>query len=105
MTLTRIRSTGTVYLLKKCYDIDADFGCVIYISNRIEKDKRDKPITISFKLKPVEETLIDMIERSNNIKDALTNKVLPERTKCFLCDGMCEYASMCFEDNRASYEN
>ena len=24
-------------LLKKCYDIDAEFGCVIYISNRIEK--------------------------------------------------------------------
>ena len=83
-------------LLKKCYNIDADFGCVIYISNRIEKDKRDKPITISFKLKPVEETLIDMIERSNNIKDSLTNKTLPERTKCFLCDGMCDYASMCF---------
>ena len=24
-------------LLKKCYDIDAEFGCVVYISNRIEK--------------------------------------------------------------------
>tara|TARA_R110002051_G_scaffold127825_1_gene201451 strand:+ start:1 stop:765 length:765 start_codon:yes stop_codon:yes gene_type:complete len=92
-------------LLKKCYDIDAEFGCVIYISNRIEKDKRDKPITISFKLKPIEETLIDMIERSNKIKDSLTNKTLPERTKCFLCDGMCDYASMCFEDNRASFED
>ena len=92
-------------LLKKCYDIDADFGCVIYISNRIEKDKRDKPITISFKLKPIEETLIDMIERSNKIKDSLTNKTLPERTKCFLCDGMCDYASMCFEDNRVSFED
>lgn len=91
-------------LLKKCYNIDAEYGCVIYISNRIEKDKRDKPITISFKLKPVEETLADMIEKSNIIKESLNNKILPERTRCFLCDGMCPFASFCFEDNRDSYE-
>jgi hypothetical protein len=91
-------------LLKKCYDIDAEFGCVIYISNRIEKDKRDKPAILSFKLKPVEETLIDMIEKSNIVKDALSNKILPERTKCFLCDGMCDYASMCFTDERSTFD-
>ena len=91
-------------LLKKCYDIDAEFGCVIYISNRIEKDKRDKPAILSFKLKPVEETLVDMIEKSNIIKDALSNKILPERTKCFLCDGMCDYASMCFTDERSTFD-
>ncbi len=91
-------------LLKKCYDIEADFGCIIYISNRIEKDKRDKPAILSFKLKPVEETLEDMINKSNIIKDALTNKTLPERTKCFLCDGMCDYASMCFTDERSSFD-
>ena len=91
-------------LLKKCYDIEADFGCIIYISNRIEKDKRDKPAILSFKLRPVEETLEDMINKSNIIKDALTNKVLPERTKCFLCDGMCDYASMCFTDERSSFD-
>jgi len=91
-------------LLKKCYDIDAEFGCVIYISNRIEKDKRDKPAILSFKLKPVEETLEDMINKSNIIKDALSNKILPERTKCFLCDGMCDYASMCFTDERSTFD-
>ena len=91
-------------LLKKCYDIDAEFGCVIYISNRIEKDKRDKPAILSFKLKPVEETLADMIDKSNIIKDALSNKILPERTKCFLCDGMCDYASMCFTDERSTFD-
>ena len=91
-------------LLKKCYDIDAEFGCVIYISNRIEKGKRDKPAILSFKLKPVEETLVDMIEKSNIIKDALSNKILPERTKCFLCDGMCDYASMCFTDERSTFD-
>ena len=91
-------------LLKKCYDIEADFGCIIYISNRIEKDKRDKPAILSFKLRPVEETLEDMINKSNIIKDALTNKTLPERTKCFLCDGMCDYASMCFTDERSSFD-
>ena len=91
-------------LLKKCYDIEADFGCITYISNRIEKDKRDKPAIISFKLRPIEETLEDMINKSNIIKDALSNKVLPERTKCFLCDGMCDYATMCFTDERSSFD-
>lgn len=90
-------------LLKKCYDIDATFGCVIYISNRIEKDKRDKPVTISFKLQDMETTLIDMIEKSRVIKSSLVEKTLPERTKCFLCDGMCPYASMCFADERTQY--
>ena len=91
-------------LLKKCYNIDAEFGCVIYISNRIEKDKRDKPAILSFKLKSVEETLEDMIAKSNIIKDALTKKILPERTKCFLCDGMCNYASVCFTDDRSTLD-
>jgi hypothetical protein len=90
-------------LLKKCYDIDAEFGSVIYISNRVEKDKRDKPVVISFKLRPIEETLLDMIEKANIIKKSMTEEYLPERTKCFLCDGMCPYASLCFQDNREKW--
>ena len=90
-------------LLKKCYDIDAEFGSVVYISNRIEKDKRDKPVVISFKLRPIEETLTDMIEKSNIIKQSLTEEILPERTKNYLCDGFCPYASLCFEDNREKW--
>ncbi len=90
-------------LLKKCYDIDAEFGSVVYISNRIEKDKRDKPVVISFKLRPIEETLMDMIEKANIIKKSMTEEYLPERTKCFLCDGMCPYASLCFQDNREKW--
>ena len=90
-------------LLKKCYDIDAEFGSIVYISNRIEKDQRDKPVVISFKLRPVEETLVDMIEKANIIKKSLTEEYLPERTKCFLCDGMCSYASLCFQDNREKW--
>ena len=76
-------------LLKKCYDIDAEFGSVVYISNRIEKDKRDKPVVISFKLRPIEETLMDMIEKANIIKKSMTEEYLAERTKCCLRDGMC----------------
>ena len=91
-------------LLKKCYDIDAEFGCVIYISNRIEKDKREKPIILSFKLRPIEETLKDMIEKSRIIKNSMNDCTLPERTKCYLCDGMCNFASMCFEDNRKKWK-
>jgi len=91
-------------LLKKCYDIDAEFGCVVYISNRIEKDSRDKPAVISFKLANPEETLMDMIEKSKKIKESLIEKTLPERTKCFLCDGMCPYATKCFVDNRSHWD-
>jgi hypothetical protein len=91
-------------LLKKCYDIDAEFGCVIYISNRIEKDKREKPVILSFKLRPIEETLKDMIEKSRIIKNSMNDCTLPERTKCYLCDGMCNFASMCFEDNRKKWK-
>ena len=90
-------------LLKKCYDIDADMGCVIYISNRVEKDKRDIPVLKGFKLSPIEETLLDIIEKANIIKTAMTEEILPERTKCFLCDGMCPYATKCFEDNREKW--
>jgi|TARA_R110002020_G_scaffold333304_1_gene548649 hypothetical protein len=90
-------------LLKKCYDIDAEFGCVVYISNRIEKDSRDKPSVISFKLKPIEETLADMVNKARILKDSMVECNLPERTKCFLCDGMCPFASTCFEDNRKKW--
>ena len=91
-------------LLHKCYGINADFGCVIYISNKIEKDVRDKPVCLSFKLQPYEDIVEDMKRKATIIKDALLNKTLPKRTKCFLCDGMCPYASKCFTDNRESYE-
>ena len=90
-------------LLKKCYDIDAEFGAVIYISNSIDKEKKDKPAIIPFKLRPIEETLQDMIEKSNIIKKSLTEEYLPERTKNYLCDGFCPYATKCFEDNREKW--
>lgn len=90
-------------LLKKCYDIDADFGCVIYISNSISKDHRDKPAIISFKLSPIDETLEDMIKKSRAIKESLINKTLPERTKCYLCDGFCPYATKCFSEESDSF--
>ena len=58
----------------------------------------------AFKLKPKEETLTDMVEKAKIIKNALTKKLLPERTKCFLCDSMCPYATKCFTDERESFE-
>jgi len=91
-------------LLKKCYDIDAEFGCVLYISNKIEKDKRDVPVPHAFKLRPIEETLKDMVEKARIIKSAMTECTLPQRTRCYLCDGMCSYASMCFGDDRKTWK-
>ena len=90
-------------LLKKCYDIDATFGCLIYISNGIDKEKKDKPVLMSFKLKPIDETLEKIIKQGRIIKASLTKKILPERTKCFLCDGMCPYATKCFTEESDSF--
>jgi len=90
-------------LLKKCYNIDAEFGCVIYMSNQVQKDTRDVVVPLAFKLKPIEDTLTDMVEKCKLLKEALTKKLLPPRTKNFLCDGMCPYATVCFTDERESY--
>ena len=91
-------------LLKKCYGMEAKRGCVMYISNSIDKESRDKPTALSFKLNDPDKELELLIEKAKTIKDALTNKTLPERTKNFHCDGMCPFATTCFEDNRTKYE-
>ena len=91
-------------LLKKCYGMEAKRGCVMYISNQVVKETRDKPTALSFKLDNPDKVLEELIIKAKIIKDALTNKTLPERTKNFLCDGMCPFATTCFEDNRTKYE-
>ena len=90
-------------LLQKCYDIDAKWGCDIYLSNQVSKDTRDGIYPKAFKLDPIEETLTSMIEQAKFLKASLTKKKLPERTKCFLCNGMCPYATKCFTDERESF--
>ena len=52
----------------------------------------------------LEETLTDMVTKARIVKDSMENGTLPERTKCFMCDGMCPYASLCFEDNRSKWD-
>ena len=56
------------------------------------------------KLDDPDKVLLEMVEKAKIIKDSLVNKTLPERTKNFLCDGMCPFATKCFEDNREKYE-
>jgi hypothetical protein len=70
----------------------------------VSKEDRDKPTPLSFKLQNPDETLKELVEKAKTLKDALTKKTLPERTKNFLCDGMCPHATYCFEDNRKKYE-
>ena len=74
------------------------------MSNQVSKEDRDKVIPLAFKLRPVEETLTKLVEKAKIIKESLTDKVLPPRTKNFLCDGMCPYATFCFTDEREHYE-
>tara|TARA_R110002020_G_scaffold11474_1_gene43133 strand:+ start:1147 stop:1911 length:765 start_codon:yes stop_codon:yes gene_type:complete len=86
-------------LLDKCYNINAKFGAVVYISNNVPKEGRDKPVVLSFKLDAIEKTLADMIDKARKIKEAYNDKIYPERTKCYLCDGFCPYATKCFSDS------
>ena len=90
-------------LLKKCYNIDSDHGCVVYISNNVDKESRDKPVTLSFKLAPLEETLQDMIIKAREIKDSLTSRTYPPRVKNYLCDGYCPYATKCFSEDKDTF--
>jgi len=90
-------------LLNKCKNLDSKWGCNVYISNCIEKDKRDQPVILSYKLEKPEETLEIMLKGSKLIKDSMLKGTLPGRTKCFLCDGMCPHASLCFVDERKKW--
>jgi len=90
-------------LLKKCYGIEAKRGCVMYVSNQVSKEVRDKPVALSFKLDDPDKIIEEIVEKANTIKDSIVNRTLPERTKNFLCDGMCPFATKCFEDNRKTY--
>jgi hypothetical protein len=87
-------------LLSKCKGIDAGMGAVIYISSSINKEKNDKPIVMPFKLEPITKTLEIVKKNMAVIKDAMLNDNVPERTKNYLCDGMCPHASVCFTDER-----
>ncbi len=89
-------------LLQKCYGRVAKRGCNIYISNSISKEKRDIPIPITYKLGDPIEYLNTMITNANIIKESLATKELPERTRCFMCDGMCPFINQCFgeEDDK-----
>ena len=59
-------------LLDKCYNINAKFGAVVYISNNVPKDKVDKPSVLPFKLEAIEKTLQDMVEKAKIIINGIT---------------------------------
>ena len=82
-------------LLQKCMKIDATYGCVIYISN-IKTLKNDKPVPLAFPLADVEETIEKIKVSGQKIKDMMLAGKQPKRTRCYMCDGICEYAQICF---------
>ena len=63
------------------------------------KDNYDKPIITTFDLSNPEDTMKDMIEKAKKIKKSMLDEKKPERTICFLCDGMCPHATFCFDDD------
>ena len=87
-------------LLSKCKGIDAPMGAVIYISSSINKEKKDKPIIMPFKLQEISKTIETVKKNQQVIKTAMLDDKVPERTKNYLCDGMCPHATFCFSDDR-----
>ena len=83
-------------LLKKCYDIDASYGTVIYVSNTISKEDRDKVHPMYFKLDNIEVTDKWMLDNHRIIKDFFMTGELPDRTRNYLCDGFCPHIKQCF---------
>jgi len=83
-------------LLKKCYDIDSKFGCVIYIPNSISKESRDKIHPMYFKLDDIEDTDKWVKENLATLQHFKLTGELPKRTRNYLCDGFCPYALECF---------
>lgn len=83
-------------LLKKCYGIDAKYGCVIYIPNSISKEERDMPHPMYFKLDEIEDTDKWMFDNVEILKHFLVSGEYPDRVRNFLCDGFCPYAMKCF---------
>ncbi len=82
-------------LLKKCYGIDAKWGCNVFVD--IDPDsERGLVHPVAYKLRPIEETLDTMISTAEALKDYITKGVLPPVHKCYLCDGMCDFATTCF---------
>jgi CRISPR/Cas system-associated exonuclease Cas4 (RecB family) len=85
-------------LLNKCMGLDAQFGCIIYIDSK-NSQSFSKPIPIPFRLQPIEETLESIKTNAKILKESMLSGKMPEKTRCYLCDGMCKYASKCFEEN------
>lgn len=90
-------------LYYKAYNVDIKWGVNIYIDNCVSKETKEKPIVIPFKLDTMAVTEPLMKERAQKIKDFMTNGILPGRTKNYLCDGMCDYATKCFTDDRKKF--
>ena len=76
-------------------NIEAKYGCIIYISS-IKTLKNDRPVPLAFPLAEVDETLEKIKSNGVKIKDMMLKGEQPERTRCYMCDGICEYAQICF---------
>ena len=87
-------------LLKKCMDIDASWGSIVYIATKNLDGKVDMPVITSTTLDPIEDTLESIKKNGAAIKDAMVNGVIPPKVRNWLCDGYCSYATKCFVDDR-----
>jgi len=83
-------------LLKKCHNIDAKYGCVIYVPNSISKEDRDKVHPMYFKLDEIDDTDVWVKQNLAILQHHKMTGELPPRTRNYLCDGFCPYALKCF---------
>jgi len=100
----KLQTSIYALLLEKCYGIQSKWGCNIFYPTHLEKGDKEKIIPIAYKLKNKDDMMKLMVDNALIIKDAMSNKNLPERTRNFLCDGMCPHATYCFEDDRKKWD-
>jgi len=82
-------------LLFKQFGIDAKWGCNIFIDIDINSEY-DKVHPVAYKLRPIEETLDFMVQQAENMRASLLDLKMPERTRNFMCDGICPHATFCW---------
>jgi len=75
--------------------IDAKWGCNVFVDID-PASERGMVYPTAFKLRPIEETLDTMVQNAEIIKEAVLTGIIPDKHKCYLCDGMCDHATYCF---------
>ena len=89
------------YLFSKTLGLDVKYGAVVYLDFA---DRLQKPLIFPFKLKPLEEIRVDLAEKHKQLVSTFETGKLPPRVKSWLCDGYCNFAERCVNEEELTKE-